>query len=366
MHPWRRRELVAIQIEVTSRCTRHCAVCPRSAFEARWQDGDITEAAWRAVEPGLPLARHVHLQGWGEPLLHPRLPAMAAAAKAAGCEVGITTNGDLLHKAIDWILEEGIDLVTVSVGGTEHNGVHRGGRTFADSIEGAAELAKRAGRRARTRVQLSYMLTRDNLHELEEAVRLAASCGIREVFAVHLDFTPAPEMALLSAFEGDTVCEGVVQAQEAASRTAAAFGVRFRPAAIAPQDLLVCALDPTRIAYVSWDGRVGPCAYLLPPITGPAASARLAEGVEAFPVIYGSVPSETLDAILTGPARQRFIAPFVARLAAEEEFVAATLRAGFGTVALGRVDEADRRRAETLSRNPFPAACAGCHKQRGW
>ena len=366
MISWRRRELVAIQVEVTSRCTRRCAVCPRSVLAAGWRDGDLGEAAWGAIVPGLRLARHVHLQGWGEPLLHPRLPAMAAAAKAAGCEVGITTNGDLLDDAIDWILELGVDVVTVSVAGTGRSAAHRGGRSFAGAVAGAGELARRAGRRARPRVQLSYMLTRDNLHELEEAVTAAAAGGIREVFAVHLDYTPVAALAALAAFTDDTVLDGVAEAQRAAGRAADALGVRFRPAATAPRDMLVCALDPTRIAFVSWDGRVGPCAYLLPPVDAAARASSPGGGPAGEPVWYGSVPDERLDAILAGAARQRFVAPFRVRLEAEESFAAAAVQAGFGSVAVERVAAADRRRDDVLRSHPFPAACAACHKRRGW
>ena len=78
-----KRALFAIQVEVTSRCTRSCAVCPRSAFADSWLEGDLSAGLWQRLRPDLRLARHVHLQGWGEPLLH-RSPAPTPAIANCG------------------------------------------------------------------------------------------------------------------------------------------------------------------------------------------------------------------------------------------------------------------------------------------
>jgi MoaA/NifB/PqqE/SkfB family radical SAM enzyme len=53
----------------------------------------------------------VHLQGWGEPLLHRQFFEIVARAKKAGCRVGTTTNGILLDRAeIGKLDESGIDI----------------------------------------------------------------------------------------------------------------------------------------------------------------------------------------------------------------------------------------------------------------
>ncbi|HSP90110.1 MAG TPA: hypothetical protein VLN08_04355, partial [Vicinamibacterales bacterium] len=69
--------------------------------------------------------------------------------------------------------------------------------------------------------------------------------------------------------------------------------------------------------------------------------------------------------ILEGPARQAFIAPFLARLASERAFAAA-LGHEVGAAALDELAAADRRRTDALRDAPMPAACAGCHKARGY
>lgn len=45
-----------------------------------------------SLTPAFSLTDLVFLQGWGEPLLHPRFWDMVHRVKRAGCWVGFTTN----------------------------------------------------------------------------------------------------------------------------------------------------------------------------------------------------------------------------------------------------------------------------------
>jgi len=365
IHALRRRPLRALQVEVTSRCTRACAVCPRRALNDTWVERDLPAAAWEAIVPALPLAEHVHLQGWGEPLLHPALPEMAAAAKRARCSVGITTNGDLLAGAAEWIVALRVDLVTLSVaGGDTRHALLRDGSDLVVALERVGELAARAVR-GRPRVQVAFLLTRENHADMVEVVQRAARLGVREVYVTHLDCTPSPELLAAAAFSPSGLRSGVSESLLAARRAAARAGVRLRTPAESAEELLVCALDPTRLAYVAADGRVGPCAYHLLPITGPIPRADAGGTVDVAPACFGSVPGQTLAALLGGPARRSFAAPFVARRAADQAFRARGL-GGFGSPALADLEAADAERLRVLARNPFPPACAGCHKAIGW
>lgn len=322
--------------------------------------------AWAAIAPALPLVEHVHLQGWGEPLLHPKLAAMAEAAKAAGCAVGLTTNGDLLGGAIDWLARLPLDLVSLSVGGgARQHAALRDGSSLEEGLRAAGDLAARAVKRGSPRVQVSFLLTRDNAGDLEEVVRIAARHRIREMFTIHLDCTPSPELLNRAAFTSSGLRDGVAEALAAASAAAERENVHLRHATTVPEDVLVCALDPTRFVYVAADGRVGPCAYLLLPIAGPIPRAGFAGMCKTEPVSFGAVPDTGLVDLLSSPARRRFVAPFVARLAAETTFRRCVVEA-VGTAALAQLEEADGDRARALADNPFPPACVGCHKMVGW
>jgi MoaA/NifB/PqqE/SkfB family radical SAM enzyme len=238
----RRRLLRALQVEVTSRCTRKCKLCPRSALSDRWLEGDLSREHWKRIEQDLTVAEHVHLQGWGEPLLHPDLPHLAQAAKQRGCSVGITTNGDLLSSATDWILAARVDLVTLSVAGdAQTHAMLRDGSRLDRVLGAAAELVKRARHsRSRMQVQLSYLLTRDNAGQLPDLMKHAADAGVPEVFVTHLDCTPAADLLAQAAFDALRVLPGITETVHKAQAVARRRKVRFRGPALQPEPLLTC------------------------------------------------------------------------------------------------------------------------------
>jgi hypothetical protein len=291
---------------------------------------------------------------------------MARAAKRAGCSVGITTNGDLLEHAAGWLVEERVDIVTVSVAGEP--GTHRRLRDGSD-LERVLSDAGRLAAISRGRVQLSYLLTRENAGELPSTLARAARSGLKEAFVTHLDCTPSTELLAHAAFDEDGLLPGVLDLLDEAAAVARRHRLRLRPPSVRPQDLLTCALDPTRLAFVAWDGRVGPCVNLLMPLRGeegiPRSGFSGRSAVVTEPVCYGHLESSRLEEILAGPARRSFVSRFEERLAAERRF-ARSLPTGFGVEALRQVELADRRRDEDLEASPFPDACAGCHKAHGW
>jgi MoaA/NifB/PqqE/SkfB family radical SAM enzyme len=301
-HFQKRRRLTALQVEVTSRCTRHCRLCPRDVLAERWQEGDLGEETWSHLEPHLALAEHVHLQGWGEPLLHSELPYMVRTAKAAGCAVGVTTNGDLLETAIPWLVEAKVDLLTVSVAGNEEgNRVLRGGASLRQTLSAVSKLAKTRKKRC-PRLQVSYLLTRENHAELPRVLELAAKTGVDEVFAIHLDCTPDTSLLEMAAFTEDGLRLDVAESLEAAQRIARRHGLQWRPPAMFSEEPLVCALDPQRFAYVRWDGNVGPCAYLMLPIAGRIPRATFQGRREVESPRYGNLTAASLPALLESDA----------------------------------------------------------------
>ena len=362
-----RRPLRALQIEVTSRCTRQCAVCPRSVLSNEWRQGDLSREHWNRLERDLTIAQHVHLQGWGEPLLHADLPLMANAAKRNGCTVGITTNGDLLPAATDWLVAERVDIVTVSVAGDLRTHARLRGGSHLDRVtEAAADLAARArSAHARLQVQLSYLLTRGNADQLPGVVEKAAEAGVDELFVTHLDCTPTADLLAHAAFEmpgGPAILAEHVNRAEAVARRR---NVRFRGPPLQPRHPLTCALNPCRMVFVAWDGRVGPCVNLLLPVRGlvprcTSGSTRLVPSV-----CYGHLDETTLAGACNSAVSRAFVAPFSRRLQAEQEFLSA-LPSSFGAEALRELDEADHRRSSALDGSPLPSACRGCHKASGW
>lgn len=356
----------ALQIEVTSRCTRRCSICPRSELADRWQNGDLDAAAWHGLRPALERFRHVHLQGWGEPLLHGELRELVRDAHGAACEVGLTTNGDLLSEATDWIITEQVDLVVVSIAGdTTGHARFRDQAQITRVWEAVSGLVRGRGRsNRRPRVKISYLLTADNADELPSAVTAAAGAGADELYVTHLDVTPSTHFARWAAFDDAGLRPGVPDAIKAAAVAARRAGVAFRGPPLESEDMLVCALDPTLTVFVGWDGRVAPCVNLLLPARGPIPRTTGDAVEEITPVVFGNVHTTPLTEILDGPDIARFTAPLRARRAAEARFLGSIV--GHGAAMLDRIERADVVREREFAAAPFPQACSGCHKAKGW
>lgn len=363
-----RRRLGALQVEVTSRCTRRCAVCPRSGLADHWIEGDLSSDLWRRLLPDLTAVDHLHLQGWGEPLLHPELGSMAADAAAAGCRVGITTNGELLRGAMDWIVAVPLEVVAVSVAGADETNVRlRDGVVTGDLLETLAELARRRSSARRPRLHLSYLLTRENAGELQTVVRRAAAASVDTILVNHLDVTPTAELRALAAYDRDGVPPEVRDALRAATARARRLRVDLRAPSIEPREMLVCDLDPRRILSIRWDGRVAPCVALNLPIEGPVPRATGQGPFEVQTPSLGHLAASSLREILDSDAYRSFVAPFETRVAADARCREwGLLASGWGTEALADLERAHAELEASLADTPLPAACAGCPKADGW
>jgi MoaA/NifB/PqqE/SkfB family radical SAM enzyme len=362
------RKLSALQVEVTSRCTRRCAICPRAVVGERWLDGDLSEAHWERLGPDLQSVEHIHLQGWGEPLLHPNLETMARDATAAGCSVGITTNGDLLGEAVEWIADGPVDVLAVSLaGGDEWNRRLRDGSRPDELFAAVEELVRARSRRKKPRIHVSFLIVRGNAGDLAGIVRAAAGAGADAIFVNHLDCVPSEKLRELAAYLGggvpDSVRHGLVEAESVARN----LGIDIRLPATEPQEMLTCALDPRVMASVRWDGVVAPCVQLNLPISGP--TPRMAEDgfVEIPPYRYGHLNDATLSEILAGAAWRDFTAPLHRRRDADGRFRDRGLSvSGWGSVALAELDREYGELERNLEENPFPRPCRGCPKTEGW
>ncbi len=289
---------------------------------------------------------------------------MVRDAKAAHCRVGMTTNGDLLDALVPWIIEGDIDLLAISVAGTASTHARLRDGSELDRVWAVLSILAEQRHRRRPRLQVSYLLTADNAGDLPEVVEDAAAAGADEVFVIHLDALPTAGLAKRTAFSGDVLRSGVAAALDRAEDAAAVAGIGFRGPARTTEELLACALDPTRFAFVTWDGLVAPCVNLGVPVAGPIPRFVDGRRHEVRHVIWGDLHEQSLSDILAGDRARRFRAPFAARTEAERRFL--LRQRGWGTTALRRLERSARDRQAHFDANPFPPECRGCPKQRGW
>ena len=110
------RPLSCVQMEVTSACSGRCIYCPHTTLAGVWRSRAMSAEVVAALWPLLRRSLRAHLQGWGEPLLHPRFFDFAAFARRAGCRVSTTTCGlGMDEDTAVRLVSGGLDVVAFSL-----------------------------------------------------------------------------------------------------------------------------------------------------------------------------------------------------------------------------------------------------------
>jgi MoaA/NifB/PqqE/SkfB family radical SAM enzyme len=188
-----------IQVEITSDCQAQCSYCPRTVYQNHWPDRYLSLDSFKKLQPAFAHARMVHLQGWGEPFLHPDFFAMAAIAKEAGCRVGTTTNGMLLNpNLITRLVAVPLDTIAFSLAGTDLNNdkIRRG--TKLKQVLETIQMLDREKKRVNSdkpSIHIAYMVLRSRIEDLAQLPALLQDLSVSQVVISTLDFVAQPELA---------------------------------------------------------------------------------------------------------------------------------------------------------------------------
>lgn len=186
-----------LYVEVTTRCNLRCRMCVKQAEGCRIPEGDMPLAVFDRLASCLPHLDALVLNGVGEPLLHPDLPAMVRLARRhmrPDADIGFQTNGlPLTPDMARALTDGGVDRVCLSVDALattareELPGCLHGGMD-AGSVARAMDMLRAAARgRARPlRLGVEFVLMRDNAEELPGVVRWAAARGAEFCIVTHV------------------------------------------------------------------------------------------------------------------------------------------------------------------------------------
>ena len=203
----------------------------------------------KSLAPAFGFFQMIFLQGWGEPLLHPRFWDMAALAKRSGSQVGFRTNALLYDEAaIERTLDMELDFISFTLTGAsaathQH---HRSGTDFDLICRRVRQLRERRSARNKSLyISLNYTLMRSNLQELPAAVELAATLGADQICVEHMDCIPILPMEKQVVFLNpqETDPDVVAEAQRIAEQRSILFSCE--PMTVSP-DSRTCSADPLR------------------------------------------------------------------------------------------------------------------------
>jgi MoaA/NifB/PqqE/SkfB family radical SAM enzyme len=271
-----------LQLEPVGQCNLRCRMCAVPFREDGPERGlaAMPFADFVRLIDGFDGLRELHLQGLGEPLMHPRFFDMVRHAAARGIAVSLNTNLTLLtERRARECAACGLAAIHVSIDGATaatYERIRLGAR-FDKVLRNLSRLvaAVAAVPEPRPAMRIVTVLMRDNLAELPAIVRLAAATGVPNVFVQRLahDFGEsalppryAPMREFVAAQTTESMLATDVEAVFDRARAAAAeCGVTLRLPrldAVAPQANPRGCDWPVTGAYVSWRGEAMPCCMV--------------------------------------------------------------------------------------------------------
>jgi MoaA/NifB/PqqE/SkfB family radical SAM enzyme len=271
-----------LQLEPVGQCNLACRMCAvpfREDGPARGLAAMPFADYTRLIDQFAGL-RELHLQGLGEPLMHPRFFDMVRYAAARGIAVSLNTNLTLLtDRRARECATCGLAAIHVSLDGASAATYERirVGARFAKVLRNLRRLvaAVSAADAPRPALRLVMVLMRGNLDELPALVRLAADEGVPRLFVQRLahDFSEetlparyAPMREFVATETTETMASDEVEAVFATARTVAADrGVELRLPRLATPHAAPNPRGcdwPVTGAYVSWRGEAMPCCMV--------------------------------------------------------------------------------------------------------
>lgn len=262
------RPLRCVQVEMTSRCSAKCVYCPHTTHATSWKSRHMQDSTFAALWSLLRAAERVHLQGWGEPLLHPRFFDYAALAAKAGCRISTTSCGVYMNTDIaTQIVQSGMDIMAFSLAGTDSqsNDTARVGAPF-DSVCDAVDTLQRV-RKARfgvhLEIHLAYILLADRVEAVRGLPALMDALDVHETVISTLDYIALPEHAALAfaPHEREKIDTARCILQETAQIVRAqGRALHYALPGVAP--LPECREHIQSTLYVDADGNIAPCIYV--------------------------------------------------------------------------------------------------------
>lgn len=182
--------LTYLFFELTDACNLSCLHCGSSACpqnKTYLPKQDVVKVLRSVAAKYEPSEIMVCLTG-GEPLLHPDFFEIASYARRLGFACGITTNATLISKSgAKKLIPFGVGSVTVSIDGLEqsHDWFRNTKGSFVRTVDGVKNLM--AATKGRISTQVTTVIHKKNIHELEQIYDLVVSLGVDSWRVINLE-----------------------------------------------------------------------------------------------------------------------------------------------------------------------------------
>jgi len=198
-------KLTQLYVEPTTLCNLNCRICVRKTWDEPigLMDMEVYQKLMDGLRKLESLPKRVSFWGMGEPLVHPQIVNMVAEANQLGAETLVISNGLLLdEEKAKGLVDAGLDRLILSIDGTSTTSQPdtRCGDVLQQVIQNikffhtinevnpreALPICGSANAediipQQKTKIGLSFVLTKSNLHELKQLRSLAFTLGASSI-----------------------------------------------------------------------------------------------------------------------------------------------------------------------------------------
>ncbi len=200
-----------LEIEMTSFCNLRCIMCSRSMLKfyfTKQNNAQILE-----ICRILPYVKKVTIAGVGEPCYSNKLSILSKVLKTFDCTTVMFTNGTMLHNQLDAAARFAVVSISFDGPSQEIIGAQRRRSSFSRIVKNVKALRNKA---PKLQIAFSVVVTRINLDELPNIVRIAGELGVNAV-----KFSPVGNVPLLEVKQSDMPLfeKSFAEAQQLAEKT---------------------------------------------------------------------------------------------------------------------------------------------------
>lgn len=288
------------QVETALACNLNCVMCPWLRFRREVKDNGLMDVSvWNSLVPYLDQVGSVDFTGGGEPTLNKNLVEWMKIAGLHGCETGFLTNGLLLSRALsEELIRVGFDWLAVSIDGADkatYETIRRG--ADFDLVCGNIKTISELRGSNKPLLMLNFVIMENNIHQLEDIVRLASKLGVDQVNFKQCDvirFDQAKGLGLFTREESKTVKQHEKKLNRV-RKLARKLRLETTAYSFIPDEQPVCDQNPRKSMFIGYDGFVSPCINLA--MGGPTEFMGAAE---IFPTVqYGNILRDDLKELWT-------------------------------------------------------------------
>lgn len=179
------RKVFAITMEVSSTCNLNCAFCPvgNKKVESKLMNIDDHKKIIDMLPKSVKLLRYSYR---GDATMNPDFAKMIKYASQKGFKADMSTNGMLVDRYIDQLVDSGLDRLIFAIDGATQEiqskyRINSNLDKIKDNVKLLIEARKKSAKKFPKEVVIQTVISRNNEKQIPELIKMAEDLGVDKI-----------------------------------------------------------------------------------------------------------------------------------------------------------------------------------------